>query len=77
MNKDYILNTSLTEKQIALFYLGQEGYLFKYKNTNILKCYIMFSCNLCHTNANRRNDWFGKLYQIQTQAGRRAYFPAG
>ncbi len=36
MNKDFILNTSLTENQVALFYLGQEGFLFKYKNTHIL-----------------------------------------
>lgn len=36
MNKDYILNTLLTEQQIAFFYLGQEGFLFKYKNTHIL-----------------------------------------
>lgn len=36
MNKDYILNTLLTDNQIALFYLGQEGFLFKYKNTHIL-----------------------------------------
>lgn len=36
MKKDYILNTKLYHSQIALFYLGQEGYLFKYKNTNIL-----------------------------------------
>ena len=36
MNKDFILNTLLTDNQIALFYLGQEGFLFKYKDTNIL-----------------------------------------
>lgn len=36
MDKNYILNTSLTGNQIALFYLGQEGFLFKYKNTHIL-----------------------------------------
>lgn len=36
MNKDFILNTQLTDSQIAIFYLGQEGYLFKYKNTYLL-----------------------------------------
>ena len=36
MNKDFITNTSLTHNQVGLFYLGQEGFLFKYKNTNIL-----------------------------------------
>lgn len=36
MNKEFILNTQLTDSQIAIFYLGQEGYLFKYRNTYIL-----------------------------------------
>lgn len=36
MNRDFISNTLLTENQVALFYLGQEGFLFKYKNTHIL-----------------------------------------
>lgn len=36
MTSKQILNTILTDNQIALFYLGQEGYLFKYKNTHIL-----------------------------------------
>lgn len=36
MDKSFILNTSLTNHQVALFYLGQEGFLFKYKNTHIL-----------------------------------------
>lgn len=36
MNKHSILNTKLTDQQIGLFYLGQEGFLFKYKNTHIL-----------------------------------------
>lgn len=36
MNKDLFSNTLLTENQVALFYLGQEGFLFKYKNTHIL-----------------------------------------
>ena len=36
MDKNLFLSTQLNEKQLALFYLGQEGYLFKYKNTNIL-----------------------------------------
>ena len=36
MNRNYILDTTLAENQIALFYLGQEGFLFKYKNTHIL-----------------------------------------
>ena len=36
MDKSFIFNTSLTNNQVALFYLGQEGFLFKYKNTHIL-----------------------------------------
>ena len=36
MDKKLFLNTELTDNQLALFYLGQEGYLFKYKNTHIL-----------------------------------------
>ena len=32
----FILNTKLTDHQAALFYLGQEGFLFKYKSTHIL-----------------------------------------
>lgn len=36
MNKEFILNTKLTDTQVALFYLGQEGFLFKYKETHIL-----------------------------------------
>lgn len=36
MNKEFITNTSLAPNQVALFYLGQEGFLFKYRNTNIL-----------------------------------------
>ncbi len=36
MNKQLFLNTNLTEQQVALFYLGQEGFLFKYHNTYIL-----------------------------------------
>lgn len=36
MTKDYILNTKLYDGQLALFYLGQEGFLFKYKETYIL-----------------------------------------
>ena len=36
MNKNYIIDTLLSDNQLALFYLGQEGYLFKYKNTHIL-----------------------------------------
>ena len=36
MNKHTILNTQILDHQLALFYLGQEGYLFRYKNTNIL-----------------------------------------
>ena len=30
MNREFILNTKLTETQVALFYLGQEGFLFKH-----------------------------------------------
>ena len=36
MNKKYILDTSINDHQLALFYLGQEGYLIKYKKTFIL-----------------------------------------
>lgn len=36
MKKEYIQDTILTDNQIALFYLGQEGFLFKYKQTHIL-----------------------------------------
>ena len=36
MEKAFITNTLLSKNQIALFYLGQEGFLFKYKNTHIL-----------------------------------------
>lgn len=36
MNKNFILDTVINDDQIALFYLGQEGYLFKYKQTHIL-----------------------------------------
>ena len=36
MKKEYILNTEITDSQLAIFYLGQEGYLFKYRNTTIL-----------------------------------------
>ena len=36
MNKQSILDTKLTDHQVALFYLGQEGFLFKYRNTHIL-----------------------------------------
>lgn len=36
LNKKFILNTKLHEDQVALFYLGQEGYLIKYQDTYIL-----------------------------------------
>lgn len=36
MNKEFILETHLTEGQIALFYLGQEGFLFKYHGAYFL-----------------------------------------
>ena len=36
MEKAFFTNTLLSKNQIALFYLGQEGFLFKYKNTHIL-----------------------------------------
>ena len=36
MKKDFILNTNLTENQAALFYLGQEGYLIKYRDKYIV-----------------------------------------
>ena len=36
MDKTLFLNTILTESQVALFYLGQEGFLFKYQDTYVL-----------------------------------------
>lgn len=36
MHKNFILDTQLTDKQAALFYLGQEGYLIKYLDKYIL-----------------------------------------
>lgn len=36
MLKDKILSTKLTDNQIALFYLGQEGFLIKYKEQYLL-----------------------------------------
>ena len=36
MDKSFFFHTTLTDKQVALFYLGQEGFLFKYQNTHIL-----------------------------------------
>lgn len=36
MNKHTILNTNVEDKQVALFYLGQEGFLIKYKDKYIL-----------------------------------------
>lgn len=36
MKKEFILNTKLTENQIAIFYLGQEGMLIKYQNRYLL-----------------------------------------
>lgn len=36
MDKTSILNTQLTDGQVALFYLGQEGFLIKYKDTYLL-----------------------------------------
>ncbi len=36
MLKNRLLNTKLTEDQIAFFYLGQEGFLLMYQNTYIL-----------------------------------------
>lgn len=32
MTKEQILNTRLTEEQIAMFYLGQEGFLIRYRD---------------------------------------------
>lgn len=34
--KNRILNTKLLDNQLALFYLGQEGYIIKFKDTTIL-----------------------------------------
>lgn len=50
MNRDFFIHTSLIDKQIALFYLGQEGFLFKNKNTHILidpylSDYVDKNCN--------------------------------
>ena len=36
MDKSFFLNTELTNNQVGLFYLGQEGFLFKYQNTYLL-----------------------------------------
>lgn len=36
MDKSIFFNTKLTENQIALFYLGQEGFLFKHHDTYVL-----------------------------------------
>ena len=36
MDKNFILQTKLTENQIALFYLGQTGFLLKYQSDYIL-----------------------------------------
>ena len=36
MNRNTILNTILNDNQIALFYLGQEGFLIKHRNLYIL-----------------------------------------
>lgn len=36
MDKSLFLNTKLTDDQVALFYLGQEGFLIKHKETYIL-----------------------------------------
>ena len=36
MDKSFFLDTVITHKQVALFYLGQEGFLFKYHDVHIL-----------------------------------------
>lgn len=36
MNKEMFFNTKLTDQQIGLFYLGQEGFLIKYQDTYLL-----------------------------------------
>lgn len=36
MNKNFFLETALADKQLALFYLGQEGFLVKYLDKYIL-----------------------------------------
>lgn len=36
MNKEQILNTRLGNEQLALFYLGQEGFLVKFRETYLL-----------------------------------------
>ena len=36
MDKSFFLDTVITDKQAALFYLGQEGFLFKYHDVHIL-----------------------------------------
>ena len=36
MDKNFILETKLTNQQVALFYLGQEGFLIKYNDKYIL-----------------------------------------
>lgn len=36
MNKKFFIQTSLTENQIGIFYLGQVGFIIKYKNKYVL-----------------------------------------
>ena len=36
MDKNLFFNTQLTDQQVALFYLGQEGFLFKYHDIYVL-----------------------------------------
>ena len=36
MNKNIFLNAELTEKQLGIFYLGQVGFIIKYKNKYVL-----------------------------------------
>lgn len=36
MNKNFFLNTKLTDNQIAIFYLGQEGFIIKFKDKFIM-----------------------------------------
>ena len=36
MHKEYFSETSLTDEQIALYYLGQEGFLIRYHDSSLL-----------------------------------------
>lgn len=47
MLKNRLLNTKLTEDQIAFFYLGQEGFLLLYQNTYTFFSYLFSWRKIC------------------------------